>query len=440
MGNVFISKTGSDSNDGSEGSPFLTFFKACQSRSNGDTITILDSGTYEPGDDDANPSGNGRILLNIGLNIVAATGQTPTISGAGARASSAATKTAFNCSNCTSDKTITFQGITFDDFTTSANTIITSNTVGSGGPTQQFTDCIFQNMDTHIIERPSLASSGTPHLLDRCEIKSSGGDQIFGPDSHMSSGAKDRHIVIQNSIFHNTTDGSTLNYCDVVSNNKDNTIIRNSTFLMDRGNSNTTIVRFGVVENVIIKNINAGSVNDGLTGIDASLSYSNNCVNGTFGTTNGAIKDNTGSGATDGGGNITTDPLFVNQSSIPEGLKLQSGSPCVGTGKTIAAVTVDFDGTSRSAPYDMGAFHFTSGGGGGGGGGSVSFTTNDGSEPDPQKYGPIDFELRTTANKLFTRKFADDTLNRQAPFFVSTAGPANIRERKTVYKVEVGSE
>ena len=428
MATIFVSDSSGDdsSGDGTQGSPFKTLFKACQSRSNGDTIIILDSNTYQPGLDADNPSGNGRILLNIGLNFVAAEGQTPIISGAGARASSAATKTAFNCSNCTSDKTITFQGITFDDFIGSSNTIITANTVGAGGPTQQFTDCTFQNMEIHIIERPSLASSDTPHLLDRCEIKSTVGPEINGPDSHMQSGAKDRHILVQNSIFHNTASAATQNYLDDGHGGSHNSIVRNSTFLMDRGNSDTTIVRFGVVENIIIKNINAGSANDGLTGIDADLSYSNNCVNGIFGSTNGAIKDNTGAGATDGGGNITTDPLFTNQASVPEGLALTGDSPCRNTGKTIAAVTVDFNGTARpqESAYDIGAFEF------------VYWMNADNPEGNETKFGPNSFEIRSTKRKLASRVFPAGEDNRQAPYHITISGPTNIRGRTTPYKNE----
>ena len=215
-----------------------------------------------------------------------------------------------------------------------------------------------------------------------------------------------------------------------------NTIIRNCTLLVDRV-SGTEVVRMGVVENIIIKNVTTASVSGGpqnvdsnLVGIDAQVSYSNNCVNGSFGNAagKGAIQDNTGApvNATDGGNNITSDPLFVNQSSVPQGLKLQSGSPCIARGKTISAVTVDFEGTSRAGiPYDIGAFQII----------PLIFTA-DGSETFNKKFGPNSFLIHGTANKLATRGFNDSKDNRQAPFSVTVAGPPTIRERTTPYKNE----
>ncbi len=58
-------------------------------------------------------------------------------------------------------------------------------------------------------------------------------------------------------------------------------------------------------------------------------------------------------GATDGGGNIDADPLFVN---APSDLHLQAGSPCVGAGLLIAGVLTDKDGSTRPNPPSIGAY------------------------------------------------------------------------------------
>ena len=184
------------------------------------------------------------------------------------------------------------------------------------------------------------------------------------------------------------------------------------------------VIRCGTIENVIIRNAATVGSFSTLAALKAKGGYSNNCIFGNF-----AVGEvNTGASTT---GLVTSDPLFVNEGASPPDLKLQSGSPCIGTGKTIAAVTVDFAGTSRSAPYDIGAFVFTSGGGGGG----TSFTSNDGEETYGIKFSSS-FTIRGTANKLVTRKFNSDKDNRQAPYFLTTPGPPTIRERNTPYKNE----
>ena len=124
MGTIFISKAGNDGNAGtSEGAPLKTIFAAFRTAVENDTIKILDSRTYEPGKD----SEGGRMLLSESLNFAAADGQTPTFAGTGARASSAVTKSGFNAVNMGVGKVITFQGITFDDFRSTNNTIVTTD-------------------------------------------------------------------------------------------------------------------------------------------------------------------------------------------------------------------------------------------------------------------------------------------------------------------------
>ena len=431
MPTIFVSSgSGDNSNSGtSEGAPVATIFAAFRRASENDTIKILDSNTYQPGLD----AHGGRMILSESLSFVAADGQTPIFAGTGARASSAVTKTGFSGVGMSPGETITFQGITFDDFRTTDNTIVKTTTAGGGAPTVQYTDCIFQNMNgSPIFVDPAPATSGTPNLLDRCEIRDGCNDKII--DSIVGS----ENMVIQNCIFHNTASHTTQEYISMGYNATADTIIRNCTLLVDRV-TGVEVVRMGVVENIIIKNITTASVSGGpqnvdtnLVGIDGRVSYSNNCVNGSFGSASGkgAIQDNTGAGATDGGGHITgsgSDPLFVDQTALPEGLQLQSTSPCIGTGKTIGTVTFDFAGTSRSEPYDIGAFQSVST--------AITFTA-DGSETFQRKFGPNGFVIHGTANRLATRGFNDSKENRQAPYFITIPGPATIRERNTPYKNE----
>lgn len=70
MTTYYVAKTGSNSNDGSSGSPWLTGSYAISQVSAGDVIEIKDSGTYIE-----------RLIINKPITIQAATGQTPIISG-----------------------------------------------------------------------------------------------------------------------------------------------------------------------------------------------------------------------------------------------------------------------------------------------------------------------------------------------------------------------
>ena len=427
---IFVSdSSGDDGNSGlSEGAAKKTIYAAHLLLDADDTIKILDSNTYQPGIDSDNPSGNGRMIFSNNVNIVAADGQTPIFKGTGARASSAATKTGFSGVNMSAGEIITFQGITFDDFRTNDNTIVKTTTAGGSAPTVQYTDCTFQNMNgSPIFVSPATATPDAPNLLDRCEIKDGCNDLII-------NGAVNDSITIQNCIFHNTASHTTQEYIATGDSANANAIIRNCTIIVDRV-TGVEVVKMGVVENVIIKNVTTASVSGGaqnvdsnLVGIDAKVSYSNNCVNGSFGNASGkgAIQDNTGAGATDGGGNITTNPLFVNESNFPEGLKLTAGSPCRNTGKTIAALTVDFDGNPRpeEGAYDMGAFEF------------AYWMSDDGQEETGTKFGPNNFEIRDQKNRLATQKFPRASLNRQAPFFMTLPGPPTLRRRKEPYKNE----
>ena len=231
---------------------------------------------------------------------------------------------------------------------------------------------------------------------------------------------KNKHFLFKNSIFHHTASSATVSYVDSGDGSYTNAIMRNCSLLTTHDGSlgGTSIIRFGVIENTILRNLGDG---DQTVGIDAADSRSNNCTFGNF------LTEQTG--GTDGGGNLTnTNPLFVSESSNPPDFKLQSGSPCIGAGKTIAAITEDFDGNSRSAPYDMGAYAFVDTG--------PSFTPNVGSETYQRKFGSNSFVIHGTANKLATRRFNSDKDNRQAPFSVTVAGPATIRRRTTPYKNE----
>ena len=402
---IFISTAGDNANNGeTAGAPVATFRQAIINVDDGGTIEIIDSNTHSPSN-----SFDNRAVVNKSVDIVPSSGQTPTLDGAAAHT---AGRPGFaGAATCT----LTFTGITFQNWGAGSTSYLVNQ---ANAVTAQYSQCTFKDIDINIFHDPPTATSGTPNKLDRCRVERTSTKKLFN-----SPPGGDWHFLIQNSVFHYTGTDSGQVYIDALNNNHVNGIVRNCSLLVDINDSNGTtngVIRCGTIENVIIRNTATVGSFSTLAALKAKGGYSNNCIFGNFAV--GQV--NTGASTA---GLVTSNPLFVNEGAEPPDLKLQAGSPCIGTGKTIAAVTVDFDGTSRSAPYDIGAFVFVST--------AVGFT-DDGSETYSRKFGSNSFEIHATANKLATRGFADNKENRQAPFSVTVAGPPTIRRRTTPYKNE----
>ena len=402
---IFISTAGDNANNGeTAGAPVATFRQAIINVDDGGTIEIIDSNTHSPSD-----SFDNRAVVNKSVDIVPSSGQTPILDGAAAHT---AGRPGFaGAATCT----LTFTGITFQNWGAGNTSYLVNQ---ANAVTLQYNQCTFKSIaGVSIFYDPPTATSGTPNKLDRCRVERTTEKKLFD-----SPPGGDWHFLIQNSVLHYAGTDSGQVYIDAQNNNHVNGIVRNCSLLVEVNSSTGAsdgVIRCGTIENVIIRNA-ATSGGNAAAALKAKGGYSNNCIFGNF--TTGEVS--TGASTT---GLVTGNPLFVNEGAEPPDLKLQAGSPCIGTGKTIAAVTVDFDGTSRSAPYDIGAFVFTST--------AVAFT-DDGSETYSRKFGSNSFEIHATANKLATRGFADNKDNRQAPFSVTVAGPATIRRRTTPYKSE----
>lgn len=121
------------------------------------------------------------------------------------------------------------------------------------------------------------------------------------------------------------------------------------------------------------------------------------------------------------GGRIGNDPGFIALYALDD------GSLGIDSGIAYDSISVDITGTERpqgSAP-DMGAFELL----------APPWNDYDDSETYSRKFGS-GFEIHGTANKLTTRTFPNGTTGRQAPYFVTIPGPANLRRRTTPYKNE----
>ena len=381
------------------GADHTTIQDAVSAASANDEIQILNSATYQPV----------RVFINKNLNFTVASGQTPIIDGTAADAGNRPTfdDQAAAC-------VLTFTGFTFQNFGASNST---NKIADLGGViTLQYNQCTFKDIDISIFHAPPVASSGVPHKLDRCEILQTSTKKLFE-----SAPGGDWHFLIQNSVFHYTGTHSGEVYIDAGNNNHVNGIVRNCSLLVEVNSSTDAsngVVRCGTIENTIIKNAATSGGNAALA-LKAKSGYSNNCIFGNFDTGEAS----TGASTT---GLVTSDPLFVNHGAAPPNLRLEPNSPCVDTGKTIAAVTVDFDGVARpqGANYDIGAFEL------------AIWSDEPGNDPFERKFGSNGFEIRSIKNKLRTRKFRVALNNRQAPFSLTLPGPPSIRGATTSYKTE----
>lgn len=199
-----------------------------------------------------------------------------------------------------------------------------------------------------------------------------------------------------------------------------------STFIYN-GNVNNgakCLEAFGKVRNCVV----SGAAGTNLVGIDA-LDHDYNLVNV------GGTAFQNGTGGTDSPSandiisrfDFIDDTSIGNTFSVVENYALAEGSRGIDEGTSFNSITVDIIGTTRpqGSAFDMGAFERL----------SPYWQDADNGETYSTKFGGS-FEIHSTANKLATRTFPNLSSNRQAPYYVSIAGPATIRQRSGSYKAE----
>lgn len=100
-------------------------------------------------------------------------------------------------------------------------------------------------------------------------------------------------------------------------------------------------------------------VNNGFVDYPPNYFYADSASNGLMG--NNGVYQNGGtySGASNPGDVLNQNPLFVNPANID--YHLQAGSPWIGSGQTVSAVTHDFDGicSPQGSAYSIGPFGYT---------------------------------------------------------------------------------
>ena len=194
---------------------------------------------------------------------------------------------------------------------------------------------------------------GSDLLLENCEIDNNGGSGI---QQYTSSGASSANIYRYNIFHDNGRTPSSAQQADglIIGAQCTATKVYGNLFY-GIGHQNGIRVDYGCTGTAVYNNTVHGT---SLAGIAiesraASTVVRNNIVygNGLPGITNNGI-------GTSLSNNITTDPKFVSTSN--NDFHLQSGSPAVNAGATLAEVLFDIDGTPRpsGSAYDIGAYEY----------------------------------------------------------------------------------
>tara|TARA_A100001515_G_scaffold92060_1_gene73481 strand:- start:1157 stop:2461 length:1305 start_codon:yes stop_codon:yes gene_type:complete len=188
MANYFVSKSGNDSNAGtSTGAPKLTIDSAWQAVAEGDSIIIIDSGTYSGSDNTALSSRNiDNITIKADDGTHSGAAQSPIIDGGG----SAAYFVRF-------DENYTFSGLTFINFAAGGAGILTHRT-GSGLTTLTITDCIFRDNTGRIIECDEIDDHT---IIERCQFYNN--TAALSTDNAIQIAAGTNRVTLKNSLFYN---------------------------------------------------------------------------------------------------------------------------------------------------------------------------------------------------------------------------------------------
>jgi len=188
MANYFVSKSGNDGNAGTAtGAPKLTIDSAWQAVAEGDSIIILDSGTYSGSDNTALSSRNiDNVTIKADDGTHSGTAQSPIIDGG----SSAAYFVRF-------DENYTFSGLTFINFAAGGAGILTHRT-GVGLTTLTITDCIFRDNTGRIIECDEIDDHT---IIERCQFYNN--TAALSTDNAIQIAAGTNRVTVKNSLFYN---------------------------------------------------------------------------------------------------------------------------------------------------------------------------------------------------------------------------------------------
>jgi hypothetical protein len=237
----------------------------------------------------------------------------------------------------------------------------------------------------------AIYHTGTNLIMENCDLYSNGGYAIHNYNSGSTSVSNNTYRSLR--IWGNNKHG--LNPAQLVLGSGSNNRIYNS-IIRDPANPAGGVQVDHACTNCLVAN----NVIDGHTGAAVDVSNANSVVSGTiiknnilfgntstltntgtsttfqnndcFGNTTNTCTDLLNGGATGGATNITTNPRFVDAPNADFRLCTANGvphancteaSPAVDAGVNLGTIfTTDFAGSTRAAPWDMGAYESGSGG------------------------------------------------------------------------------
>ena len=404
MTTYYVSDTnGNDGNDGeSQASPLKTIGRAiAMANTEGDIVEIIDEAIYN--------ESTSTSLMRLEANNITIT-HTGSFSLGRPKINAGGAGEAINLNSKTD---ITLNGLHITDIQSNGQVLL--NNAGAG---LTITDCFFENV-------PGL---GSDHLVGTVSkpvrIKQSA-FMFFGSGGSQINLTSNGVTEIENCFFSSSNVGGPIMRSYVPS-----ATASFCTFIhQDYGpGSEFPVVWWGKVVNCVVTSSVTNANVTHITGIAAN-EHSNNLVDirgaefRNFANNSNATADSTDI--------INTAVTFVdgtskgNTFSVVQNYALAEGSRGIDEGITFNSINVDIIGTSRpqGAGFDMGAFELA----------QSYWQDGVNDEKYSRKFGPS-LQIRATENKLLTRRFPRQSINRQAPFFVAVAGPATLRERSGSYK------
>jgi hypothetical protein len=357
----YVAKTGNDGNPGTIGSPKLTITAGVALLSGGDTLYIR-AGIYAEDILDSIPSGTSWSDFTLVSNY---NGETATLRP------SSEWILHFQQIGGVSQHYIEINGLILDGTNISRECVKLTGPTGGTDITDshhiRLRGCEIKNapgqgvleqhshhneyIDCHVHDNgQDLGSLGAVHalylgghdcLVDGCLIHDSHGYGIHIYDN--LNPAEAYNFIVRNCTVYG--EGFATHEAGIIlsgiNNVAYNNIVRDCYFgFVIRRDGNA------VYNNTVVRNVGGISI-EGTNLIHRNNIYHQN-------NTDVIVDGGTGTIASD---NLTTDPLFI--SPVSNDFHLQAGSPAIGVGFDLSGtVTTDFDGNTRTVPYDIGAYKF----------------------------------------------------------------------------------